>query len=1003
MKFQPPSSAAPPSGPPPPGLLPGLAQPVGRPPLGSRSRSPRRSPASPSGAPGTPNDSAPLPLASKGPPPKKIEPSSSSPHPPEVSVALMAASEPKKIGAFARLTRSAASTMALEGPPRHPDASEQTDKAKQISRNSLEERYAALTGCGWVGEPKGASKVPRLHNAGPALLDDSAFSPLTRHPPNAPPSLLMAESAGADEDDDVAPKDQLLAAALPKSQAAMPQPHWRPLLVPKSTQPTQPIQPIQPMPVVVDDVAVAVAVADAAARAARDLEQQIQAVEARLEAKSRHRPLHQGLEMASGSQRQAEAAEDVSVRRLDVVTLELQEARTFNSNLEKEITEQRMQSMSGRVDQEAAVQARRAQGAMESRLELLASELQSCGDEVRSGARVRTKIATIESSVREHKKRLAMQEEKTASLRAEGSGLDHGVVAKFQDTIHASRKRLVGEEEQVENWQSWAQEAHEGEQSAKAEVHEVREASVQAQAVLKERCRTDAALLVRLCADESTLHRNLEAEREQRQHLEAQQSWLAQQYRHEIQAVEAEAAEEARAFRGVFAELQAAQSELATADELAYRAGVSAESAANNASQERCAAEEAVVATWRHWGFTEWEAESEAQTARDALSARVELNIAEMQTLRSEVAVAARHEQFGARLAELEAEAASHRALFLSEVAEARHWHNRASSAERSKQQEALADEREGVARELSEAFTVQPPALSTTSVPPPAYVDALQAPPVPILGDATQAPPLPEQWYAVQVAAQPLVAPVEASRSPHRLARLPQPAQTEWERNSAAATTHSSSGHVGEVQVDVQSIERLRHLVSSELAFWPPEDQSGARAVVDNLLDLFAAADEATALVAPMQQLVRLKIHSVDLGYMDRRLKGVQVSSAEFRRAFLELASRSPAMTDDRGRWAKSYPDVQARGLAKEGMAIISPKGVRAKMSAKLHGLAHAPCGLRWPGGDAWHDQALALAGFLDHAVVLVKSGASLPVHCVLAMQQGRVVNELNAHASLA
>jgi len=178
------------------------------------------------------------------------------------------------------------------------------------------------------------------------------------------------------------------------------------------------------------------------------------------------------------------------------------------------------------------------------------------------------------------------------------------------------------------------------------------------------------------------------------------------------------------------------------------------------------------------------------------------------------------------------------------------------------------------------------------------------------------------------------------------------------------------------------------RAAIMAELSRWkdcPDGHPELSFTRVERVIDLMRRADAGVLIViAPRTSLNRLFFETTDSGYLTQRLHGVSVHSAEFEDVLMDFAAHT-----DTDCWPIDYHDPRARGLPKDGAILLSPEGYSLKGAAKVVGLPRAPC--QWAGHGTRHETALAVAAYLDQAVVLVRSSNG-HMHCLLARDRGSI-----------
>merc|ERR1719401_2677884 len=107
--------------------------------------------------------------------------------------------------------------------------------------------------------------------------------------------------------------------------------------------------------------------------------------------------------------------------------------------------------------------------------------------------------------------------------------------------------------------------------------------------------------------------------------------------------------------------------------------------------------------------------------------------------------------------------------------------------------------------------------------------------------------------------------------------------------------------------------------------------------------------------------------LRASDGGYMTERLKGRHISEPCFADAFGDFTEHS-----DTDRWPHDHPDVDARGMPKDGALLLNEKGYCVKCAAKIVGLR--PPAL-WSSVGTRHEAALACAWAIPNSVVLIRS----------------------------
>jgi len=178
------------------------------------------------------------------------------------------------------------------------------------------------------------------------------------------------------------------------------------------------------------------------------------------------------------------------------------------------------------------------------------------------------------------------------------------------------------------------------------------------------------------------------------------------------------------------------------------------------------------------------------------------------------------------------------------------------------------------------------------------------------------------------------------------------------------------------------------RAAIMAELSRW--KDCAGGHpelsfTTVERIIGLMRRADAgALIVIAPRMSLGRLCFETTDSGYLTQRLHGVSVHSAEFEDTLMDFAAHT-----DTDCWPVDYHDLKAHGLPKDGALLLSPEGYSLKGAAKIIGLPRAPC--QWAGHGTRHETALAVAAYLDQAVVLVHSSNG-HMHCLLARDRGSI-----------
>jgi len=188
------------------------------------------------------------------------------------------------------------------------------------------------------------------------------------------------------------------------------------------------------------------------------------------------------------------------------------------------------------------------------------------------------------------------------------------------------------------------------------------------------------------------------------------------------------------------------------------------------------------------------------------------------------------------------------------------------------------------------------------------------------------------------------------------------------------------------ELQIDTRSVEAVLQSFALELESWPEVQASGKDTTLDVATNLLRILQEcgggALIVLAPEDQLCKLKVQSTDGGYLNRKMEHSNVSDRHFRETFLAFAQH----TDD-DCWPPSHADKNAVGLPKDGAWLMSPSGHCAKCAAKVMGLPLSPC--FWPRKGTRHETAMQVVACLDRAIVMVRSDSG-PVHCLVSSKGG-------------
>lgn len=196
---------------------------------------------------------------------------------------------------------------------------------------------------------------------------------------------------------------------------------------------------------------------------------------------------------------------------------------------------------------------------------------------------------------------------------------------------------------------------------------------------------------------------------------------------------------------------------------------------------------------------------------------------------------------------------------------------------------------------------------------------------------------------------------------------------------------------------IKIRSEKHLSTTIDAELHLWPieSEDSSVFQLTKEIVLTMRRymehAQGGALVVIAPKTALKELTWSTTDGGYMTRKMENLQVEDDDYAKFLNEFTTHG-----DGDRWPAQHEDKKARGLPKDGAILVhtSLSGTTTKAAVKILGLK-APC--RWPHTGNRHETAGAVAEFLEHGIVFVRSSGSedasveANVHVLLASDNGR------------